>query len=1587
MAILVRNSVFELTGFTDEKLSRSGALLRIKTQVLNDKLWASHFGSVEAWLLSSQHPSLAELRIDLRKCIWADPLPLLSLLLLSRHLIARKTEVTWLLRRAEHPQAPVGDQRTDSLGPGSSASRIRANSPPGRLIRYLATDGFLQQAIKSKVKILATGEDQREEITTTALLAKWTDLPDDLAYANATVIPVQILELPAFGDEARNVIAGDVDKHLEDPELLSRLHSSVGPHATEGLLASLRLILTETLLNIAEHAYANGATVRHGAYYVRFRQGVAGANQAQREPLRTYLEAERLELPRIGTAYLTHRQGCIEIFVGDSGEGLVKRLLETHPELFDKRYPFVEYVRQVLLNGLSSNRERRTEKGALSLIYANATRRGDYIRCFSDSWWIGTACPMPRDTSSIHELASEEKPNTPIGLYWHFRIGWDGATDDALSWSEIGATESTREVIRSAFLNPLSQAQRTTFPLIKCFTGRDAKDEIQSATKSSGIPIKVCIWKTDRNQIKNEILRRVEEIAKRQGSDDHTLIIVDIAPYEAAAYQWALLGLRVDYRRGEWPKYLQRVILVTTQWKVCAFVRENITIPKEETASGAPPQGYSLYKLDAEFSEQFLIGTVSTGKSLSAQWLATYLKWHASKDFWKIVSQYDRSNPAYFNGQVVWGKDGSEIDGYLDFGEVAQISACRALLTNELLRFLPTIASESVEIFGIDSFASSILEQMADYRRDKSEDSSNITKLALGSVLVTGSTLQAYALTNCRAVHFLAHPESHKKGIKETCALLYWPTGDDWFAKHFPKRVEVRSRIGKTAAASTRGDKTYVMPRYDSLGRTLAARGPSESYSDFQEVPAFVRTGHWSDGAHHDILTPNVRAAIDRSFLAGTGAVIYIGCVICRALGIASDNLTKSGLNAVRNAVKLFGDRDEFKLQCRAVVYPTHGNATYLIDRIIEYFIADAAIFDFRSRVIGIVNIRASTQRLPLLPSPSAQDRLRILISDGNAKNMRSALIVDDAVITGKTHAEIMSLLHSLGAESTHTTVLFDRQRLPGGYQQTKRIYSYWKMDLPPIGERDSCPMCNATEDLLKTAKSICSTHLRKHFEIVAKRWEALDPSRDWHKALPATATAAIHLKYGLKRPQSKGAEETTVSVKNSTAAALLHVELEAMTGLDVAQLKVLERIKVPTSAIDDSAGPSQRDLFVIELIASISLYFTSVSSPARRTELFEMLVKLVCASPNSGDHTSFASLAIIAALPYLQALGPRYFNDVLRRFLPQDTDALSEDARMMLATLMHKGLVTRDHDSLGGIARVLSPSALPLANLYNFFNNELLSPIGTTHSRPLAKIAEGRTNFQLREGGEQSSIREANDSADFIAEFCNCIPHSCLRSGKSTKDSSAKDLINSLRRQAIATREELDVATATAELVTRAAESCTQLLEQARIVRDRIFVSTPSVDVLMSECRKAVATSQGSQRKRSGSLSQAATTIDSPLRPQEERWVVWDGEINVLIVDLLGNALEYAVDEMPNPWSGASVKAAHAWYRLHFADLGLHVDIANKIRADFDLSSAKKKGSSRFRHLLTLGGAIEFEQNNSSRNVALIAKIFLPYAGLCKPI
>ena len=203
MAILVRANVFELTGFADAKHSQSGALLRIKTQVLSDRIWASYFGEVERWLLCRDRLSLAELRIDLRRCTWADPLPLLSLLLLSRRLIADNTDVVWLLRRSALPAETSVPNPIESIGLGTIASHIRAASPAGRLIRYLATDGYLEQALLSKIKLVVTGNDEREEISDAASLSKWIDLPDELAYANATIIPVQILEVPEFGDDAR----------------------------------------------------------------------------------------------------------------------------------------------------------------------------------------------------------------------------------------------------------------------------------------------------------------------------------------------------------------------------------------------------------------------------------------------------------------------------------------------------------------------------------------------------------------------------------------------------------------------------------------------------------------------------------------------------------------------------------------------------------------------------------------------------------------------------------------------------------------------------------------------------------------------------------------------------------------------------------------------------------------------------------------------------------------------------------------------------------------------------------------------------------------------------------------------------------------------------------------------------------------------------------------------------------------------------------------------------------------------------------------------------------------------------------------
>ena len=516
--------------------------LRVNCPILSDSVWAENFLRVENDI---ENATISRLDIDLRACRWGDPIPLLCLLVLTTRL------------RATHVAVKI------SLGLPSSGTIEQIHAPSfeanprllnngRRFLAFLANEGFIDAFVKAGVEVELRGNNQRV-IVKNAQDVHEKITSQEIAYLDSTAITVDTICIQGeFNDDARREISDQVSARLNSPSFQARVQAQVENRFSEELISRLRVILIEGLINVAEHAYEKPDDPKVGAFYVRFRKGLIGSAQSERYRLGAFIKAESRESERLDVAFLTHQKGCLEVYVADNGVGLVKKLAIRHPELEDRPHKFRYYIENVLIRGISSNPDRRTAQGALSLIYRNASRYGDYLRIYSDQFWLGSSAPIPTGanaTVSISKMVVRDREKTgPRGLYWQFRLGWNSSTDVDESWVSIAEHPQAMAAAQAVYSEPLSNAERSGFSNVLVLRGRDSflkREDSESARHLDRHPATdTVVWFAGRHLLKNDILKRVGEIAEIDPERVfQRLYIVDIEPHDADFYLGALRGL------------------------------------------------------------------------------------------------------------------------------------------------------------------------------------------------------------------------------------------------------------------------------------------------------------------------------------------------------------------------------------------------------------------------------------------------------------------------------------------------------------------------------------------------------------------------------------------------------------------------------------------------------------------------------------------------------------------------------------------------------------------------------------------------------------------------------------------------------------------------------------------------------------------------------------------------------------------------------------------------------------------------------------------------------------------------------------
>jgi hypothetical protein len=1020
-----------------------GDLLNIVIgETLRDCGWAAHFGVIQKALRNKvlRGNPIGKCLFDFSNCIWADPLPMLYLILVATEFSDNGGKVNLIL-----PEQ---------------------NEQSARFLKYLGKEGFLYLFDDISENI----SDNIGVIDKTKIDG-YKDLSAQLAYVDSTLIPAQLFRISSY-KEINDWVETNHDL------LASLLIAKVPGWAIDDILYRLKIFLIEALFNIFDHAYPNSENC-YAAIYVRYRKGLVGINHEERNALQPVLwkESDNNICPCFPKYFLESREGCLEAMVADIGIGMsttLSSIIKTKKGGPKRSFPYA--CELVFIDGMrKESAENLTRCGGLHLLGRLLSENNDFIRGRDEDSWYGAALPLKRKSTDTHRLAyGFDRCGMPVeGLSWTTRLSWLAPTDtEGLGvWKKWKGDSAKNPVLKELQSNKVDSGQFSDLVFkddrFEGLFGWLNKFEIEGNEKQF-------IYLVKPGRSKNDILNSIEKISSRfPPSLTLNLIIGDIPSHEAVTYAAALDNLTVDFRQ-KWPKVFSKITLITQQ--LSAFV-----LTYKITTNG--------FEYRKEITDSFFSYDPS-GEFDPSSNVRCYIKWlryHDSGIFWRHIIEKHNNDHTYIGGKIKWSPEGKEINGYLDFAQTLTDMSVRHLYKITLER-LPCLKHDArCELVAMDNHVRELVTHYNSTTLPRLRGKSKFA-IYIGSVEVTGFTrdmaVSGQISTDYLPIHFFRHIESSV----DTAHLFLWPQ-QDWLRKHFKHEKLYYERIDKSAVIAKGGWSSFQLPRFDKNKQSFYGQTPKDTYDHWQDPnPCIMKVGHWCYESNHDLLTVNLWNALKYSFITWENLACFLMKTFFNALGIKDPKrLTEEGRLWFEKIRK--NNRSKSWETC-AIIYPSHPNTDFTIKHLL-----DSVTEESRRKIIAVRPIRKTRGRSAFLISPSVIERIKKLIDDSHSKNI---LLFDDALISGRTNLELEHLLFSIGAKNVYTLVVLERRRLPGEASQKKTTLAYWRLDVPVIGNELTCPICRVLDKIKQFSTCIISREAKKRIDEWQDEWKLSSPLTDW---------------------------------------------------------------------------------------------------------------------------------------------------------------------------------------------------------------------------------------------------------------------------------------------------------------------------------------------------------------------------------------------------------------------------------------------------------------------------------------------------------
>ena len=1275
---------------------------------LRNSVWSECYGNIQN-KLRKLDDTIPYVIFRAEKIRWVDPIPMLSLIISIAEIHKKKT-IYYIV-------------------PNLNLSTL--NDGQKRALEFLEKEGFFAELLKFDVCIVpncdylkvSKNEAILKDTTRKTILWIQANLNGYVYYNNSTILKAKVIDLSSDGYKEK------IDDTLESEltEVKHRISQHLQDSQLNDMLWKIGLFLKETINNVYEHAYENNP--KYVGYYIRHLVGLSdnSLNESVRNNIDKSFRMEWSDMKRLVLTFPKRSTGFLELYVVDSGIGLTEHYVSTRRtnnkgKQLEKSFRVA--WQETIGNGDRADKTKKnTEFGGLYTI--GKLLSNEFLLARDYDLWIGDTLP-PTSVNGAYILAcSKSEENYIKGLTMMCRLDIKRPMDNndwilsaMNSQCFIDAAKEERSIYKKySELNNKKPSYIKDKRFDLSFMENDRY--LQQTTGDS-----FCFFLPDEHKSKNDIFELVNEINFLGGNKNisRTVIIADIPVCECGLYQLSIEGASFGV---EFTSKVDRIVMISQRLSV-------LVLRSESTKDGV------FYKKSNEETKKYIENRPNVfSPHLSLLHAIEWLKTHDSMIVWQYIRKYNNDKLFYVNKKVEWYKrnEEKELNGYLDFEKTLTDSFLKKVYHNALQRTLCLSIDSECSYTTEDPLMSALSNYMNTLYYNKSNDSrskSSKKLISLGSVYVSGATQSSDVTDN---INMFLHKDSYKflKERNTVMHLFAWPE-KNFFAlndKDILSKYPYR-RVGSTYAIAPFGWRYFPIPRYKANSsdgkrnvdnryffsseemkgitfQSIYKCPPKETYNYWQGGNGlFMGISHVDYESKHDILNINFPFIVKESFMLGGDLASFLLGEVSSALSLKNQNLVFNDNEKLKENVLEYIDKNKNKYNnrhCSFVVYPYHSNTEQIIDTVKNFIIKEDANF------IPLIPLNKERTGTSFQPSPLTIEMLRKTIKKATQYAQEiNVLLLDDAIIDGKTQEEIKHVLYGLGVSHVMSVFILERRRIPYNTSDNSKTAVFWRLDIPRLGPKYSCPLCKALDTISNFETQVISKDARTRIEEWMTIWEAKTEN-----TLERTQTlnpVKIQLPQNTKRfgiyfedgvCKQCGGDGNKIEILSSLGLTIYMGELLSITSRDDKMLQYCtDRYNLDS-------------ITTLEMLCTNLLLYGKTISKRVREEIVLQIFKNANLLQYPNHHTAFAALVLLTQEDEVL----RYLKDSYKDMKV----TLNYDMLILLSCLSVKL-----EKYFGDIedAQTLKRLAVDGDKAYKLFHSQLYNGNGKDHDRALDRLRQG---------------------------------------------------------------------------------------------------------------------------------------------------------------------------------------------------------------------------------------------------------------------